>query len=151
MCQCWNVSFCSSNRRTAISHFFRDLRERPEKPVVPVKEAKEDDERCFECRMRLNDPDLKMHHGDSDEAVGEIFVATVINIRRLFSLLSTANDVLTLCFTLASRDLCDEKNVDCLCQIEECFALCNDALNIFTGEEEYSDDRPSHRLTQFRY
>ena len=52
----------------------RELRERPEKPVETPKEAKttgdsDDNERCWECRRLLNDPDLKMFGGDPDDAV----------------------------------------------------------------------------------
>ena len=52
----------------------RELRERPEKPVDTPKETKttgdsDDNERCWECRRLLNDPDLKMFGGDPDDAV----------------------------------------------------------------------------------
>ena len=54
-------------------NYLRDLRERPQKPTDTTetkrKEEGESSERCRECRRLLDDPDLKMFTGDSNDAV----------------------------------------------------------------------------------
>ena len=70
---CKLVPFITLWFKTLLPPIFRDLRERPAKPTdtseTKRKEDGESSERCGECRRLLDDPDLKMFTGDSNDAV----------------------------------------------------------------------------------